>query len=380
MAANDPGLAPALWKYPVARARLAEALAPLNLDPSVQRKLDPLALLALAAARSAQAEAGWLPGVEGAPVAVVLGVGYGPSQSLMAAGRRLARGQVERLSPFTLPASMPNAAAAQVALAGGFRGPAWTVGTGCASGLDALHVACLLLRAGTAGRALAGGVEWVVDDLGVGGMAAARGLAPLGPEGDPAVVLPFGLRRSGTAVASGGALFALERESDARARGVAILGLIEGCGSSSDAHHITAPDPSGRGAEAAMVAALRSAGRHPGEVEAVYAHGTGTARNDLMEGQALVRLFGERLPPLTSVKGQCGHTMGASGAVNLAFALETLAQGLLPATRPTLEVDPQCGVRPVMGDPERRPFSLALVNAFGFGGHNASLLVRRDSH
>ncbi|MCB9881923.1 MAG: beta-ketoacyl-[acyl-carrier-protein] synthase family protein [Planctomycetes bacterium] len=377
LTAGDEELAASLAAFPVARPRLEEALRDTNLDPTQLRKMDPFARIALAAADQALRAGDWRLPEDPTRVGIVLGVGYGASTTHLASGRRIAQGSVTRLSPFTLPASMPNAAAAQISLTFGMEGAALTLGTACASGLDAISHAASLLRAGVHDQVLAGGVEMLVDDLGVGGMAAARSLARVDTDGDVRVVRPFDRSRAGTAVGSAAALFLLERERDALDRGARPRGCVQGWGSTSDAHHITAPHPDGRGARAAMQGALRSAKIAPAELSAIYAHGTGTPLNDHMEGRAIRSLFGETHPPLTSVKGQCGHTLGASGAVNLAFALETLAQGVLPATHPTRDVDPECGVTPVLAEALPGAFDAILINSFGFGGHNASLLLTR---
>lgn len=365
-----------LQDYPIGRAKLEDAIAREGLRPQELRRLDPVAQLSLCAAHEALRDANWERGSseDGTPTSdprfgVVMGVGYGATTTHLQTMEKLQAGRAARLSPFTIPATMPNASASQLAMAFGAQGPALTVGTACASGSDAVGVAFQLLQAGMVDRMLCGGAEWIGDDMGVGGMSAAKALGKA-VEGDCNVLKPFDVDRKGTAVGTGAAMFLLEAvEEDAE--GVHLLGY--GC--SSDAHHITAPLPDGAGAEQSMRAALLSAGLTPDAVTAIYAHGTGTPLNDAMEAEAVARIFGT-VPPITSTKGQYGHAMGASGALNLAFAVQTAREGVIPPTRPCPHPDPSLAVRPLLEeDGEVRSTGAVLVNAFGFGGHNASLLL-----
>lgn len=367
-----------LQAYPIGRAKLQEAIDREGLRPKELRRLDPVAQLSLCAAREALRDADWPSEEAGSAPSpdprfgVVMGVGYGATTTHLQTMDKLQAGRAGRLSPFTIPASMPNASASQLAMAFGAQGPALTVGTACASGSDAVGVAFQLLQAGMADRILCGGAEWIGDAMGVGGMAAAKALAKA-VDGDTAVLKPFDLSRKGTAVGTGAAMFLLEAVEASDLAGGDVLLLGYGC--SSDAHHITAPLPDGAGAEQSMRAALSSAGVGPEAVGGIYAHGTGTPLNDAMEAEAVARLF-PQLPPMTSTKGQYGHAMGASGALNLAFAVRTVCDGVLPPTRPCPNPDPELAVRPLLeGDPTPDVRSAVLVNAFGFGGHNASLLL-----
>ena len=372
-------LDPALRDYPIGEAQLAPALEREGIAAVALRKLDRVTQAALAAAGEALRDAGLPERLDDARTGVVLGIGYGASGTHLESVARIHEGRAARLSPYTIPASMPNASAAQLALRHGLRGPALTIGTACAAGTDAVGIALLLLRSGVCDRVLTGGAEMIDDDLGVGGMAAARALARVGDDGDVRVLRPFDRARGGTAVGTGAALFVLETEAAAAARGARVRARIAGYGCAADAHHITAPEPEGAGAEAAMRAALADAGGSLAEqVGAVFAHGTGTPLNDRMEGLALRRVFGAQMPAVTSTKGQYGHAMGASGAFHLGFALHAMESGIVPATLPCDDPDPDCAVTPVTGAHHRAPLAACLVNAFGFGGHDASLLVLRD--
>jgi len=213
----------------------------------------------------------------------------------------------------------------------------------------------------------------------VGGMAAAKALAKVEEgtaEGESAPVLrPFDQRRQGTAVGSGAAIFVMETEASAQARGATILARVLGYGASADAHHITAPQPDGDGAARSMKSALAAAKLDPHEVVGVFAHGTGTPLNDAMEVAAMVQVFGTKVPPFTSTKGQYGHAMGASGALHAAFALTALAANQFPPTVNCEQPDPSLPHLPVLPGQELGCAGPVLVNAFGFGGHNASFLL-----
>ncbi|HBF22358.1 MAG TPA: hypothetical protein DDW23_00960 [Planctomycetes bacterium] len=371
------GLHTDLQDFPVGVVAAEEAAAHWGLDPRAMRRLDPVSILALCAAKEAIENAGLEGSCEGTETGVVLGIGYGATTTHIATHSTLAASGASRLSPFTIPASMPNAASCNLSLEFGLKGPSWTVSTACASGLDAIGQGMWLVRNGVVDRALVGGAEAIVDDMGLGGMAAAKALAKSG-DGDPAVLCPFDRDRSGTAVGEGAAVFVIEAEEVAEAREAPVRGQVCGYGASADAHHITAPDPSGGGAEVSMRKALVDCSRQPGDIGAVYAHGTGTPLNDKMEGEAVLRVFGEKLPLVTSTKGQYGHAMGASGPLNVALALRGLESALVPATHPCPDPDPECGIVPVRDEAATLEHRMAMVNAFGFGGHNASLIVSKE--
>lgn len=374
--AAGPEFAPGLEDLAIAPARLAEAVAREGFSPRELRRLDPVAIMTLCAAAEAAAQAG----TEGeAADGVLLGIGYGATTTHLATSAKIEAGKAARLSPFTIPASMPNAAASELAIRRGLGGPAWTVGTACASGLDALGQAWLMLRAGLCTRVWCGGSEHIDDNWGVGGMAAAKALAKVEEgtvEGDSAPVLrPFDQRRQGTAVGSGAAMFVMETETSAQARGATILARVLGYGASADAHHITAPQPDGDGAARSMQAALASAGLKAEEVVGVFAHGTGTPLNDAMEVAAMAQVFGAGVPPFTSTKGQYGHAMGASGALHAAFALTALAANHIPPTVSCEQPDSTLPHLPVLPGQTIGCTGPVLINAFGFGGHNASFLL-----
>ncbi len=245
-------------------------------------------------------------------------------------------------------------------------GPGLTISNACASGAQALADAADLLRAGLAPAVVAGGVD-ALCRLTLNGFAS---LLAVDPEG----CRPFDVARRGMSLGEGAAFLVLEPLERACARGALPLALLAGAGSTCDAYHATRPEPEGRGAEAAMRAALAEAGLAPGAVDYVNAHGTGTPDNDRAEGRALRRLFGDRLPALSSTKRAFGHTLGAAGAIEAAVCVLALQRGLLPGTAGCETPDPECEVEPLRG-PRQARVRTCLSNSFGFGGANAALVL-----
>ncbi|HEX9793421.1 MAG TPA: beta-ketoacyl-[acyl-carrier-protein] synthase family protein [Planctomycetota bacterium] len=370
------GLADTLAEYPVGVADIEPAVARVGMQARDRRRLDPISVQAICAAAEALDDAGLETPVEDARVSVVMGIGFGAALSHYHIVEMCLKGKAHRMNPFTIPAAMPNSASCNVSLQHRSRGPSWTIATACAAGTDAIGIALWLVQSGQADVVIAGGTEHIANDVGVGGMSAARALAKV-VDGDLGVLRPFDRRRKGTVVGEGAALFVLESPAHAANRGARVHGLLHGYGSGSDGYHITQPQPDGSGAVDVMQRALAAAGMEPGRIDAIYAHGTGTPLNDSMEGKAVSRLFGPKPPLVTSTKGQYGHTMAASGPMNVAFALLGMAEGVVPRTLNCTDPDPECAVAPVIGEHARGEFSTVMVNSFGFGGHNASLVLSR---
>lgn len=260
-----------------------------------------------------------------------------------------------------------GATTAALAAAFGLRGPALTIANACASGAQALADGADLLAAGLADVVVAGGVD-ALCRLTLNGFASLLAV-------DPAGCRPFDARRGGMSLGEGAAFLVLEPLERARARGARPLALLAGTGSTCDAHHPTRPEPEGRGAEAAMRAALAAAGLEPGAIDYVNAHGTGTPDNDRAEGRALRRLFGEALPPVSSTKRAFGHTLGAAGAIEAAVCVLALERGFLPGTPGFATPDPECALTPLAASRPGAPRA-CLSNSFGFGGANTALVLR----
>ncbi|MFJ9978638.1 beta-ketoacyl-[acyl-carrier-protein] synthase family protein [Streptomyces cyaneofuscatus] len=332
--------------------------------------------LAVVAARQAVADAGLDPAVwDGGRVGVVLGVGVGGVSVLVDNAAKLAASGPEAVSPLLVPMMIPNAAAGEVAIALKAGGPSLAPATACASGATAIAVARDLLLGGSCDVVVAGGAESVLTPLVVTAFARMGALSTR--TADPAgASRPFADDRDGFVIGEGAAMLVLEREEAARARGGRARALLTGAGSSTDAHHPTAPAPDGRGAQRAVQAALDQAGWAAGDVDHVNAHGTSTPLNDSMETTLISRLFPHR-PPVTAPKGVIGHTLAAAGAIEAVATVLTLERSLIP---PIANLDALPDAFPldcVVKEPRHQRVERAVSHSFGFGGHNVALAFQR---
>lgn len=332
--------------------------------------------LALLAARQAVTDAGFDPRAwDGQRVGVVLGVGVGGISVLVDNALKLQAQGPDAVSPLVVPMMIPNAAAGEVAIALGARGPSLAPATACASGATAIALARDLLATGQCDVAVAGGAESVITPLVVTAFARMGALSRR--TDDPGTASrPFAADRDGFVIGEGAAMVVLERGADARARGRTPRALLAGVGAGTDAYHPTAPEPGGRGARAAVEAALRDAGWAVDDVGHVNAHGTSTTLNDSMEGSLIGHLYPHR-PPVTTPKGAIGHTLAAAGAIEAVASVLTLQYGVIPPIAnldaPALEFDLDC----VTKEPRRQQVDTVVSHSFGFGGHNVALAFRR---
>lgn len=348
--------------------------------------MDLRTLFALGAARRALADAG-LPARLGERAGAVVASGPGAHrlEDFAAAaapdGRiRLARFADEaRIHAGSLWRSAPDRPATEVARRHGLRGAVHAVTTACAASLQALGVALRELRAGRADVMLAGGADAMLDPFGLVFFVLLNAAAT---EGGPDACRPFSRRRTGMVTGEGAALAVLEREEHARARGARILCEVAGYGSSMDAFRVTAPHPEGRGAAQAMERALADAGVAPDAVDLVSAHATGTKLNDPAEARAIRAVFGAHADrvAVTSGKASMGHLLAAAGAVAFAGAALSVARDEVPPTAHLTpqELDPACALDHVLREPRRMPVRCALVNGLAFGGHNATIVLRKS--
>lgn len=341
----------------------------------VARRLDRFVQFALIATREALDDACLDPLTwDGARVGVVLGCADGGPATVEAQHDALRDRGPDRVSALLLPMQLPNMVAGQVSIEVGATGPSLVVATACASGGTALGLAADLLRLGRCDVVLAGGSEAMVTPLVMAGFARMGALS--GRNDDPkGASRPFDADRDGFVAAEGAGLLVLERVADASARRVRIRALLAGHGASADAHHVTAPDPAGRGLEQAIRAALADAGVGPREVDHVNAHGTATQANDLMEARVLRRVLGSR-PMVTSTKGVTGHLFGAAGAVEAAFTVLALESGIVPPTANLANPDPRIQLDLATAPTMARP-CVAVSTSAGFGGQNAALTLIR---
>ncbi|RLU87477.1 3-oxoacyl-ACP synthase [Streptomyces griseocarneus] len=340
-------------------------------------RMDRFAHLALAAAREAVADAGLDPASwDGARVGVVVGVGTESKDTIVPAVQKYIDRAFASVSPLTVPRAMANAPAAEIGIALGAYGPSMAVTTACASGATALGVGRDLLLAGRCDIVLAGGTEapcHPVTSLSFSQMGALSTRVD-DPEG---ASRPFDADRDGFVLAEGAGILVLERAKDARARRASPHAYFCGYGSSTDGYHYAAAHPEGVGIERAYRAALADAGLEPADIGHINAHGTATPMNDRIEGATLGRLFHGRPPAVTSTKGVTGHTLGAAGAVEAALSVLTLRHQLIPPTANLDNLDPGIDLDVVAKVPRQCRVETVASNSFGFGGHNAVLILRR---
>jgi len=282
------------------------------------------------------------------------------------------------VSPFSTPMYMSSGAAGLASIDLGAQGPAFSVSSACASASDGIGMAWLMIRAGMADAVLAGGSDAPIVNMVVAALdrsgAMSRRLPP-----DPQAPCPFDLERDGLVLGEGAAVLMLEAESFARRRGATILAEMAGYGASADAFHITAPLEDGAGAAAAMRAALHAAGVHPDQIDYINAHGTGTPLNDAAETRAIKSVFGDHAyrMPVSSTKSMTGHMMGTTAALEAVFCVLALQQGAVPPTTHYHTPDPDCDLDYVPNESRSQPLRVVMSNAFGFAGHNSSLVLRR---
>ncbi|MFI6144775.1 beta-ketoacyl-[acyl-carrier-protein] synthase family protein [Streptomyces sp. NPDC051109] len=332
--------------------------------------LDPVDRFGLVASAQALDHAGLDPREwDGSRVAVVTGGGLGGVLTQDKALARLREQGPEFVSPYFLPGYLTNMTCANIALRFGVTGPALATSTACASGTTALGLARDLLATGQCDIALVCGAEAGVTRLVVTGFSQLGALSDTGSR-------PFDATRDGFVIAEGAGALVLERPEHAAARAARPLARLIGHAASTDAHHLVAPHPEGRGAEQAVRAALADAGVAPEDVGHVNAHGTSTRQNDAIEAAALRRVFPHR-PPVTSAKGALGHTLGASGAIEAALTVLALAERIVPPTAGLAEPDPGTDIDVVAGTARNHAAPVAVSNSFGFGGHNAVAVLAR---
>jgi 3-oxoacyl-[acyl-carrier-protein] synthase II len=346
------------------------------LTPKEVKRTDRCVHFAVGAAKLAWSDAGE-PTVDHARTGVMFSTGIGGLGSLLAQHLVLLEKGPDRVSPFMVPMLMPNAAAGHVAMAFGFTGPNACITTACAAGSHAVGEAFRLIRYGFADVAIAGGTEASILPLTVAGFAQMHALTR---NPDPSIACrPFDKERDGFVLSEGSGAVVLEDAERAVARGARIYAEVCGYGASADAHHITAPEPEGLGAIQAIQAALEEAGEPPDAVDYINAHGTSTLLNDAAETRAIKKALGDHAyrVAVSSTKSMTGHMLGAAGAVEAGVAALAVANGMAPPTMNYRTLDEDCDLDYVPNEARPLDIRLALSNAFGFGGHNAVVAVRR---
>jgi 3-oxoacyl-[acyl-carrier-protein] synthase II len=352
------------------------------MEPREARRLSPFIHYAIAAAGQAVAASG-LVFAEEDPLRTGVTLGSALGGTGMIEEQRLILSAPDKgyrhVNPTMLPAVLITSAACQVAIRYGIKGPVSVPVAACATGVAAIGEAARSLAMGEIDLAIAGGTDSAMTSLSIAAFARLGALSTRND--DPArACMPFDAGRSGTVVGEGAAVVVMETLTHAVRRGAPILAEVLGYGFTCDALHLVAPDSEGDGAARAMVQALRFGGVPPGEIDWICAHGTGTPLNDAAETRAIKRALGEAAyrTPVSSLKGSLGHMLGAAGAVSAVTAVQAMQFGLIPPTVNYETPDPQCDLDYVPRDPRPALVNTVMVNAFGFGGQNACLLLRRD--
>ncbi len=347
-------------------------------EPRDQRKMDKCILYGVVAADEAVRDAG-LDTYDGDKerIGVSIGSGIGGLNTIYENCVELSDNGPRHISPFFIPKCIINMTAGHVSIKYGFKGPNVSLVTACATGAHSIGEGVRLIQHGDADIMVCGGCEGAVGKIGVAGFAAMKALSTRNDEPTKAS-RPWDKGRDGFIMAEGAGVLVLEEYEHAKARGAKIYGEIAGYGLSGDAHHITAPAPDGEGGKRAMVAALNDAGLKPSDVDYINAHGTSTGLGDLGELAAVKDLFAGTNACMSSTKSMTGHLLGAAGAVEAIFCTLAIRDGIVPATINLDDpVDEVGDFDLVPHTAKKRDVKVALSNSFGFGGTNASLLIKK---
>ncbi len=347
-----------------------------HLETSQIRKLDPFSIFALVAAQEAieNAKINW-NNINMHQVGVILGTGVGGIYTMEEQHSVLMNRGSRRISPFFVPKMIANIAAGHIAIKWGLKGPNHTVTTACASATDAIGIATRLIQIGDADMIIAGGTEASISPLTISGFANMKALSR-NPNNQTAS-RPFDKSRDGFVMGEGAGIMVIESEEHAKNRHAEILGEIAGYGSTNDASHITQPQK--EGAVLAMKKAIQDAGLSPVNIDYINAHGTSTPLNDKNETNAIKDVFGDHAYSLkiSSTKSMTGHLLGASGSIEAIASVKAIEHNLAPPTINYVTADPDCDLDYVPNTVQQFPIDTVISNSFGFGGHNAVILIKR---
>ncbi len=341
------------------------------------RRRDRFEQFAIVAAKEAIDQAGLRGAYPPHRVGVIISSAIGGLNALVDTFLTLKSAGPRRISPFAIPMLMANGAAGLVAIEYGFQGPALSINSACASGIDAIGIAWAMLKSGWLDAVVAGASEATITEVGIATFDRLGALSRCN-EDYHTTPRPFDLNRDGLVMGEGAAVLVIERERDARMRGAQVFAEIAAYASTADAYHITAPDADGAGGARAMQEALKRAGLSISEIDYINAHGTATQLNDLSETRAIKAVFGDRSMhiPISSTKSMTGHLMGATGALETIFCVLVLRDQVIPPTINYQTPDPECDLDYVPNFCRHSAVRVAMNNAFGFGGHNAVLIVK----
>lgn len=345
------------------------------MSKKLTREMDVFMQYGYAAAMEAIAQAGE-PAAEPERMGIVVGTALGGIAPIAKTQDGLSRGEHKRVSPRFVPQIIGNEAAAQVAIAKGYRGPSLTVSTACSSGGDAISTACMLLMSGQADAVLAMGTESALSPLFIQGLASAHALST-NNDNPQAASRPFDRDRDGFVIGEGGGALVIETEENAKKRGAGILAELAGFSNCTDGYHVTSPHPEGIGAVFCMDQAIRHAGLSTEDVDYINTHGTSTGVGDPIETKAIAKLFGGHAKDMavTSTKGATGHMMGAGGITEAITCIQCIRTGVVPPTLNLDNLDEKCEpLNYVPGTAIQKEVKVAMSNSFGFGGQNSSVV------
>ena len=349
------------------------------IDRKQARRMDRFAHLIVAAARLAERDSGLDIASEPDRIGAAIATGIGGLKAFQDCHSELLERGPDRVNPFSIPEIIPNMGAAWVSMQLGTQGPLSSQCTACAASNMSIGDGADAIRLGRADVMLCGGTEAPVTEVGIAGFSAMRALSRRNDDPEKAS-RPFDAQRDGFVMGEAGAVVVLEELEHAQARGAKIYAELLGYGVSSDARHITEPDPSGQNPARAMTMAFGDAGIGPDEIDYINAHGTSTPLGDASETRVLKIALGEenaRKTPVSSTKGATGHCLGAAGGVEAIFSILAVRDGVLPPTINYEEPDPACDLDYIPNEAREADVRTAVSNSFGFGGHNATIVVRR---
>jgi 3-oxoacyl-[acyl-carrier-protein] synthase II len=349
------------------------------IDHKAARRMDRFAQLAVAAARQAEADSGIDIAAEADRVGAAIATGIGGLKSFESCVDTLNERGPDRVNPFAIVQIIPNLAAGWVSMELGTKGPLLSECTACAASNMAIGDGLDAIRLGRAEVMVCGGTEAPISRVGIAGFGAMRAISRRNSDPERAS-RPFDAERDGFVMGEAGAVVVLEELEHARERGAKVYAELLGYGLSSDATHVSDPDPTGGSPARAMRMALADAGVDPGEVDYVNAHGTSTPVGDAAETRVLKLALGEekaRRTPVSSTKGATGHCLGAAGAVEAIFTILALQRGVLPPTINYEIPDPECDLDYIPNEAREQSIEIGVSNSFGFGGHNACVVFRR---
>ncbi|OIP37074.1 beta-ketoacyl-[acyl-carrier-protein] synthase II [Candidatus Desantisbacteria bacterium CG2_30_40_21] len=366
--------------YPCQIAAQVRGFEPsLYMDKKDIKRTDRFCQLAIAAAMQAVSDARLDMSVEDATkVGVYIGSGIGGVSTIEREAKVLAEKGPRRVTPFLVPMMIIDMASGMISIMTGAKGPNSAVVTACATGSHAIGDAANIIRRGDADVMITGGSEAAITPLTIAGFGNMKALSSRDcpPE---ETSCPFDKRRDGFVMGEGAGVVILESLEHAINRGAYIYGELAGYGMTGDAYHITSPSPCGDGGARAMQVALSDAGLSPRNIDYINSHGTSTQLNDKFETMAIKSVFGEHAYsiPISSIKSMIGHLLGAAGAIEIVACILSIRDGIIPPTINYQEMDPECDLDYVPNQARKMPVDVCLSNSFGFGGHNAVLIVRK---